>query len=92
VEHFENGRLFDIRVFQNPDYNPEPGARIEDVYFKDIAYNGTGAHPSQIFGYDESRMVENVVFENLQINGNRILDTDSGNIRVNAYAGGIRFK
>lgn len=92
IEPFENGRLFDIRVFQNPDYNPAPGTRIENVYFKDISYQGTGEHPSQIWGFDSQRGVEGVTFENLQINGKTILDEKSGNIHIGEFAYGVVFK
>jgi hypothetical protein len=91
VEQFENGRLFDIRVFKNGDYNPAPGNRIMNIYFKDISYNGNGEHPAQIIGYDEERVVNGVTIQNLKINGKHILDEDSGNIKIGDFAHNITF-
>ncbi|HEX7712568.1 MAG TPA: glycosyl hydrolase family 28 protein [Bacillota bacterium] len=92
VEQFENGRLFDIRVFKNPDYNPAPGTRIENIHFKDIFYNGIGEHPSRIMGYDDDRVVQDVTVENLRINGKIILDEKSGNIDIGESVYGVVFK
>ncbi|MCH5686342.1 hypothetical protein LWM68_20025 [Niabella sp. W65] len=49
-----------------------PGAGIENVLFKNIVYNGTKAELSMIAGYDSSRLVKNITFENLLINGKRL--------------------
>jgi hypothetical protein len=74
VEDFRMGQLVNLRVFFNKKYNTSPGGEIENVLSKDIAYNGTHANPSVIAGYDDSREVKNVVFENLKINGRVISD------------------
>lgn len=92
IEQFENGRLFDIRVFMNKAYNPAPGKRIENIYFKDITYNGYGEHPAQITGYDEERIVDGVIVENLIINGRHILDAQAGNIFIGDYTNHVIFK
>jgi hypothetical protein len=92
VEQFEHGRLFDLRVFMNEKYNPAPGKKIENIYFKNITYNGTGEHPSQIFGYDAERIVENIIVENLMINGRQVVDAESGNINIGEFARDLVFK
>jgi len=50
------------------------GRGIENITFKDITYDGTHADQSVIAGYDDTRMIKNVVFENLVINGQVISD------------------
>ena len=50
---------------------------IAHVY-KDITYNGDHAEFSHIVGYDEERMVKNIRFENLKINGKVISDDMTG--------------
>lgn len=92
VEQFENGRLFDLRVFMNAKYNPAPGKRIENIHFKNIIYNGDGAHPSQIIGYNENRVVDGIYFENLVINGQHVLDVESGNVIIGEFAHNVIFK
>jgi hypothetical protein len=72
IEDFEQGQLVNLRVAYNKKYAQAPGRGIEDVYFKNITYNGTHANLSIIQGYDESKPIKNIVFENLNINGKLI--------------------
>ncbi|RRJ67634.1 hypothetical protein EHV15_17700 [Paenibacillus oralis] len=69
IESFELGELFNLRVLQNKKYNPVPGKRIEQVRFKNIHFNGSCNYPSHIAGYDESRTVRNITFEQITVNG-----------------------
>jgi hypothetical protein len=78
VEDIRMGQLVNLRVFFNKQYNTSPGRGIEDVLFKNVSYNGTHANPSIIAGYDDSRAIKNVVFENLKINGRVISDDMPG--------------
>ena len=55
-----------------------PGRGIEDVLFKNITYNGQNAELSHIIGYNHERMVRNIRFENLRINGTVISDDMPG--------------
>jgi hypothetical protein len=75
IEDFRQGQLVNLRVFYNRKYCTSAGRGIEDIRFKNITYQGTHASTSIIAGYDETRMVRNVVFENLVINGTVISDT-----------------
>jgi len=74
VENFRKGQLINVRIFYNPKYCKAPGRGIEDVLFKDITYTGDRAEISIVAGYDESRKVKNIRFENLTINGQVISD------------------
>lgn len=78
VEDFRRGQLFHLHVCFNKKYCTAPGRGIENVLFKDITYNGTNAEPSLITGYDRDRMVRNVRFKNLRINGTVISDDMPG--------------
>lgn len=78
VEDFRRGQLFNIRVFFNEKYCTSPGRGVENVLFKDITYNGKHAATSVINGYNESRKVKNIVFDNLVINGVAISDNMKG--------------
>ena len=103
VEDFREGQLANLRVFFNKKYNTSPGRGIENVLFKDITYSGTHANPSIIAGYDDSREIKNVVFENLKINGRTISDDmpgkpgyfktgDMADIFVGEHVDGIVFR
>ncbi|MDQ0889714.1 hypothetical protein QFZ81_004802 [Paenibacillus sp. V4I9] len=84
VEQFELGELFNIRVVHNPKYNPHPGKRVENIHFKDIVFNGICENPSRIEGFDETRVVDGVTFENVIVNG-RPLKLDSEDILIGSY-------
>ncbi|KRE98942.1 hypothetical protein ASG89_28300 [Paenibacillus sp. Soil766] len=91
IEQFELGQLIDIRVLFNPKYNPCPGFRVENIFFDNIAFNGTCDNPSVIAGFDESRIVKGVKFRNLRINARHILSPESGNIRIEEHAHDVTF-
>jgi len=78
VEDFREGQLVNLRIMYNRKYNTSPGRGIEHVLFKDVAYDGSHANVSVITGYDDSRMIRDVVFENLRINGRVIADDMPG--------------
>jgi hypothetical protein len=102
VEDIREGQLVNLRVLYNRKYNASPGRGIENVYFKNIAYNGSHADHSVIAGYDDSRLVKNVVFENLVINGTLISDqmkkpgwyktSDMARFFVGEHVEGIEFR
>jgi hypothetical protein len=91
VEQFELGRLIDIRVFHNQKYNPAPGNRVENIRFENITFNGTCEKPSVIKGFDETRIVDGVTFQNLRINGRHIRSPESGNFVIGDHAHHVEF-
>jgi hypothetical protein len=103
IEDFRQGQLFNIRVFFNSKYCTSPGRGVENVLFKDITYKGQHAELSIIAGYNETRKVKNIVFENLVINGQLISDdmkgkpgwyktSDMANIAVGDHVEGVVFR
>lgn len=78
IEDFRQGQLFNIRIFYNQKYCEAPGMGIENIYFKNISYNGSNAEMSLIAGYNSDRKVKNITFENLKINGKLITDDMPG--------------
>lgn len=78
VEDFRQCKLFDIRIAHNSKYCKFPGRGIEDITFKDIVYNGGNSEISLIIGYDQTRRIKNITFDNLLINGLKISDDMEG--------------
>lgn len=78
IEDFRQGQPVNLRIFYNKKYCKAPGRGIENVLFKDITYTGNHSELSMIIGYDASRKVKHVRFENLVINGERISDKMPG--------------
>lgn len=102
VEDFRMGQLVNLRVFYNTQYCTSPCRGIENIYFKDITYNGSHANMSIIAGYDAERKIKNVIFENLKINGSLISDkmvkptwyktTDMANFFKGEHVDGLEFR
>ncbi|MHB8060055.1 MAG: glycosyl hydrolase family 28 protein [Gaiellaceae bacterium] len=92
VDNFSLGQLVNVKVFLNPDYNKKPGRRVSNVFFRAVSYRGSGAHTSQIAGYDSSHFVSNVVFENLVENGRTIFGATAGDIAVGSDVRGLVFR
>ncbi|MFB6341623.1 glycosyl hydrolase family 28 protein [Saccharicrinis sp. FJH62] len=78
VEDFREGQLVNLRIFYNKKYCNAPGLGIENVTFRNVEYNGKNANISIIAGYNQQRMVKNITFENLKINGELIYDEMEG--------------
>lgn len=102
IENIRKGQLVNLRVMYNHKYNEAPGRGVENIWFKDVSYTGNNAGISVIAGYDDSRAIKNVTFENLKINGTLITDdmpgkpsfyktSDMGNIFIGEHVEGIKF-
>ena len=102
IDNIRRGMLFNIRVCYNKKYCSAPGRGIQDITLRNIAYRGSVPNMGIIAGYDQSRMVKNVRFENLTINGKLISDdmpgkprwykpADMANIYVNDHVEGLTF-
>jgi len=55
---------------------------IRNIHFKNIAVTGSKLPKSYLIGYNDSHSVENIVVENLQFNGRRILNAEAGNFTI----------
>ncbi|NGO07759.1 endo-polygalacturonase [Streptomyces sp. HC44] len=74
VEDFTWGQLVNMRVMANR-YNASPGRGIEDVYIRNLKYDGKNANMPIVVGYDADRPIKNLTFQNMAINGTVIADT-----------------
>jgi polygalacturonase len=92
VDDFEEGQLINLRVIFSKKYNTGPGRGIENIYFKNVSYNGINNSPSIINGLDKNHTVEGITFENLRINGKIVTTAAEGNIKIGEFAKGIVFK
>ena len=68
------GMLFNFRVCFNKKYCNAPGRGIHDITLRNITYNGVKPELSIMTGYSQDRLIRNVHFENLRINGQLITD------------------
>jgi len=92
IEPFELGRVIDLLVAWNPDYNPEPGGLIEGIRFINISCMGDESAASSIQGFDETRAVNDVWIENFYRNGIKAEDAKSGGIDIGPFTRNITFR
>ena len=104
IDNIRKGMLLNMRVCFNKKYCTAPGRGIEDITFRNISYKGENApNMGIIAGYDQSRKVKNIHFENFSINGKVISDdmvgkpkwyktADMANIYVNDHVENITFE
>ena len=90
VENIQEGRLFYVKVRFNGKYDKQPGSGIDGITFRNITYTGVGENPSLMQGLDKERTVQNVTFENVVINGERMKDLKG--VVTNEFIKGIKIK
>ena len=102
IESIDKGMLLNMRVCFNKKYCTAPGRGIEDITLRNFSYNGKEPNMGIIAGYDETRKVKNIHFENFSINGKVISDdmkekprwyktADMANIYVNDHVENVTF-
>ena len=86
-DHVENRFLY----MNTRSWDYGLGRGINNVYFKNVSYTGSGTGTNSIDGYDSTRKIQNITFENLKINGTVITNAAQGNFTTNAYNSNINF-
>ena len=72
VEQISKGQLVNIRVMKNAMWTEAEGRGVRNVTLRNITLDmerSKQVYPSQILGFDASKQVENVHFEDLMIGG-----------------------
>lgn len=92
VESIQEGKLLDVEVVFVSKYSTAPGKGVDNVQFKNIYYQGMGESPSLLKGFDSNRMVQNVRFENILINGVRARSLSEANIVTGENVKDVSFK
>lgn len=92
VDDFEEGQLLNLRVVYNSKYNTGPGRGVQDIYFKNITYQGSNSTYPVINGLDKDHIVERITFEHLMINGKLITNAAGANMKIGPYTKNILFK
>lgn len=77
IDRIRQGALLAIRVFENEKYCKAPGKGIENILFENITFAG-GGELSVIEGFNTERMVQDITFRNLVVDGQSISDTMPG--------------
>lgn len=91
VEDFQYSNLVSFRIETN-QWTTAPGGPIKNIVFRNITFNGDNSNANYIKGYDDTRSVDSVTFDNLQINGQRIMNAQQGNFTIGPFATNVMFK
>lgn len=93
IEPFEHGKVLDIQVKWNRDYNPAPGRGIENILLENIqVITGDGEEPSVISGYSEAFLVRDVTVRGMVRDGKPVRSLEEANILVGGFAENIRLE
>lgn len=93
IEPFEHGKVLDIQVKWNKDYNPAPGRGIQNICMEDIyIHTGDGEETSVIDGYNDEFMVRNVVIRKMYRDGKKVQSLQEGNIQAGRFTENIRIE
>jgi polygalacturonase len=76
IDGVEEGMLFNFRVVFNEKYSHSPGRGIKNVYLKNISIVNSSLNTSVIGGYSKERAVNNIVLENIRLDGKRLKPSD----------------
>ncbi|KAJ5679909.1 hypothetical protein N7462_008153 [Penicillium macrosclerotiorum] len=75
VERITRGQLLNVRVMHNIMWSRAPGKLIHNITFKNVSLNTKDSkvvNPSMVMGYDETRKIDGITFDNLRI-GDKII-------------------
>ncbi len=89
IEPFLHGKVFDIQVRWNKDYNPAPGKMISDIRLNNIFYSGSDEIPSEIKGYSDGAPVKDVIITNYYRHGKLCNTMSEANINVGRYTSNV---
>ena len=102
IEGVLQGSILQVKVGYNQKYCAAPGRGVENILFRSIRYYGPEPNMSLILGYNEQRLIKNITFEGMKINGRAIYDNmpgkpgwyktaDMGKIYVNDLVENLKF-
>lgn len=86
------GKLIVLNINKNVYSKDTERGKINGITYKDITFTGNTNPKSLLIGLDKQHTVENIIFENVTINGRKINSLEEGNISANEYVKDITFK
>ncbi len=70
------GILVDFKILDSRYSKDKEKGQIRDITFRNISVNTDIPIPSLLLGYNESHLIDNVVFENFRVNGRQIMSKE----------------
>jgi len=66
--------------------------KIENIQIKDCVFYKLFPKSSEIYGLEQNSTVKNIEIDNLVMDGKRVTTLQNGNILINSFVNGIKFK
>ena len=70
----------------------EQRGHIRDVTFRNIDFTGTDVPSMRVRGYDAEHRIENLLFENVQVNGKKLAEMPKSFLATNPFVTGLQVK
>lgn len=86
------GHLVWIYLNKNPYSKDDKRGKVYDINYKDIQYTSTYTPQITFIGYDAEHDVSDITFDNVTVNGKKIMNASDGNIQMNDYVKDLKFK
>ena len=84
-------RLIVLEIRETGYSNDKERGRIQNIIFKDIFVTGISFPESYLVGYDSEHQVEDIIIENLRINGHLITNAEEGRFAIRDYVNNVKF-
>ena len=86
------GHLIWIYMNKGPYSKDEKRGKVYDINYKDIHYTSAFTPQITFIGYNSKHEVSGITFDNVTINGKKIMNVYDGNIQLNDYVKDLNFK
>lgn len=79
------GFLIDLNIRANPYSKDTIRGKIEHITYRQIDYQGKIFPPSTMFGYSEKHNIDNILLENVVINGQKVQNREDLQLEANEF-------
>lgn len=86
------GRLFEMNIRHNVWSHDTIRGKINDIFFKNITFTGSTSPKSILIGLDNQHLIQNIIFENVIINGKKITTIEECKLSMNQFTRNVVFK
>jgi hypothetical protein len=83
-------KLFELHITDGTKYGINPPGHIRNIRLKNIRWESE--RPIILHGYDEEHKVQDILFENCTIQGEKLVNTDHPTFQINEFVEEVRFE
>jgi len=83
-------KLFELHITDGTKYGINPPGHIRNIRLKNISW--TSERPIILQGFDENHRIQNIIFENCNIEGQPLINTKHPVFQINEFVDDVRFE